>query len=245
MPLDPRYQITALVVLALLPPLLFAVYLRNRERNGREPLSAVFGMFLYGGTAGIVIAVLLHWLFDIGFAGPAGNFGLEASFVAVVIAAPIVEELAKGLGLGYTRNRISELEDGLVYGAAIGLGFAATENLFYGFAAFSENGFDFSILTIAVRIVSSMLLHAGASGLLGFGYGAAVLKGGVAWQTIPFYVLAVALHALYNFLVSGAGTLLGEAWADGLGFVAALVLVFGVIMILSSRIKSLDRLPHA
>ena len=49
-----------------------------------------------------------------------------------VIIAPIIEELSKALGLRLIKNQIFELEDGLIYGAVAGFGFAATENLIYG-----------------------------------------------------------------------------------------------------------------
>src|SRR5947208_7460320 len=60
--------------------------------------------------------------------------------VGAAIVAPIVEEAAKGLGVRAGRPEIQKLLDGLVYGAAAGLGFSATENLFYGIARLLESG---------------------------------------------------------------------------------------------------------
>ena len=57
-----------------------------------------------------------------------------AIVVGAVIIAPFVEEFLKALGMmrAGVKEEVDEVEDGLVYGAACGLGFAATENLMYG-----------------------------------------------------------------------------------------------------------------
>jgi len=139
------------------------------------------------------------------------------------------------MGLTGARKHIRELEDGIVYGTGVGLGFAATENLVYGVTAMLEGGFGIAFATVTVRIFSSMLLHASASGLLGFGYGRVVLGGGVGWQLVPYYLTAVVLHALFNLLVSTEMLL---------GLLAAIIMVATVIGSLQRRIRQLDALPH-
>ncbi len=227
--------LTALVSLSLIPPLLYALYLRSRESHDREPLRAVLGAFVYGGTIGVAVAIVLHLLFAFGYQQTGGPLDLTSGPIAAVVIAPIVEELAKALGLGGARRHMRELEDGIIYGAALGLGFAATENLVYGVAGLLEGGFGVAIGTVVLRTFSSMLLHAGASGLLGFGYGRMVVQGGVVWTLIPFYLAAVGLHALYNFLV-GQEALLGLA--------VAIFMVAIVMSVLRRRIEALDALPH-
>ncbi len=224
-----------LAAMSLLPGLLFLIWVRRQERHDREPFGAVLRAFLYGGTFGVIVAVLLHIVFDIGIAQPNGNFGLSAAFVGAVVAAPVVEELAKGIGLGGVRRHIAELEDGIVYGAAIGLGFGATENLVYGLTAYLESGEMVAVATIVVRVFSSLLLHAGASALLGFGYARLILGGNVIVHLLPYYMLAVLLHAAYNF-VSFVGSTLGLAAAVFIGLT-----VFGK---LRAKIRQLDALPH-
>lgn len=225
-----------LIALSVLPPLLFMLWVRSRERHGREPLSAVLRAFLYGGTVGVLVAVVLNVLLEMGAYPVAAGAGIARPFLAVVIVAPLVEELAKGLGLGTVRTRIQEWEDGLVYGAAIGLGFAATENLVYGLTALADEGTALAVQTVAVRLVSSTILHASSTALLGFGYGVIVLRGGIAAQLLPYYLVAVLLHAAYNFLV------LGNTY---LGFVVSLFMVWLTFSLLQRRIRELDRLPHA
>lgn len=224
-----------LLALSLIPPLLYALYLRSREQHDREPVKAVLGAFLWGGTIGVAVALLLHILFEFGYHQAGGPLSIPDAVLAAVVAAPIVEEIAKALGLRGARRHISELEDGIIYGTALGLGFAASENLVYGIAGLLEGGFSVAISTVVVRTFSSMLLHAAATGLLGFGYSRMVLSGGVVWSLLPFYIAAVGLHALYNFLV-GTEALLGLA--------LGIVMVAVVMGMLRRRIEALDALPH-
>lgn len=228
-------QFGMLVALAFLPPLAFMLWLRAHEKTDREPFRSVLLAFVYGGTVGVAIALLLHVLFQFGFHQGGTPVPISSTILAAVVIAPIVEEVAKAFGLGLHRKHIGELEDGLVYGAAIGLGFAATENMVYGIAALTEGGFGAAVTTISVRVFSSMLLHASASAIVGFGYALAVLRGGVALQVLPFYLVAVVLHAGYNFLVG-----LQVWW----GFVAALALVLLLTGVVRRRIRELDALPH-
>lgn len=227
-----------IAALAFLPPVVFMLWIRAHEHHQREPVRAVLLIFSWGASAGIAIAVLLHTLFEAGFhrfGGPLPAAGVTTALLTVVVIAPVVEEFAKALGLGLVRRQMKEIEDGIIYGAAVGLGFAATENFVYGIAALAEGGVNEAVATIAIRIFSSMLLHASASAIIGFGYGLVVRRGGVAFEVLPHYIGAVILHALYNLLVG-----LAAIW----GFVAALLLVGFLLGFMRRRIRELDALPH-
>jgi RsiW-degrading membrane proteinase PrsW (M82 family) len=220
-----------LLALAFLPPLAFALWVRAHEKTEREPLRAVLGMFVYGGTLGVVIALALILLFDYSIGVEPGGLTL----LSLVVIAPVLEELAKGLGLGLMRRRISEIEDGIVYGAAIGLGFAATENLLYGLEALQSSGFERAAVTIGFRVVSSVLLHAGSTALLGYGYALMRLRGRGVVFLLPYYLLAVLQHSLYNYLVGGQ-----LLWS----FAAAVAMVLVVTGLLRRQIRRLDAQPR-
>lgn len=212
-----------LLALSFLPPIAFALWVRTHERHQREPLGAVLGMFAYGGTLGIAFALVLSLVFGYGLGG--------SPFLGLVVVAPFAEELAKGLGFRFVRRRVREAEDGIIYGAAIGLGFGATENLLYGISSLLDEGLGEAVLTISLRVVSSVLLHAGSTALLGYGYSLVVLRNGSIGLLLPYYLLAVAQHALYNFLV-------GTQYL--VGFAAAVVMVVVVTTLLRRRIRQLD-----
>lgn len=220
-----------LIGMSLVPPLLFARWVRNRERHEREPMGAVMRAFAFGATIGIAIAFILNTLFDTAASTFAADVGLTSGFLTAVVAAPIVEEATKGLGLTSQRKHITEPEDGMIYGAALGLGFAATENLLYGVTAWYEGGVGAALWTVALRILSSTILHAGASALFGYSFGMVVLGRRPDIAILGGYALAALLHATYNVLAS-IQTLLALA--------LAIALVWAVFGVVRRRIERLD-----
>lgn len=227
-------ELGIIVILCLLPPLLFALWIRNRESFQREPISAVLRAFLYGGSLGALAAFVLNTLF-----GTAATRFLDVPFDTVVltavIAAPFFEELVKATGLTTARARINEWEDGIVYGAAIGLGFAATENILYGVTAFFNDGTTNALSVVVLRTVTSTILHATTSALIGFAYSMAVLRDRPAVELLPPYLLAVLIHAVYNFVALQSSLLM---------FVIVVVIVWTIFWYLQKEIKRLDALPH-
>lgn len=201
-------------------------WVRRRERHDREPFGAVLGVFAYGATLGVAAALV--------FSTALLGTGTASLFMAAVIVAPIVEEASKGLGLRFARRHITELEDGLVYGAAAGLGFAATETFLYGLNELLQSDLQGALGLILVRTVSSMLLHASSSALLGFGYSALIMRRGRGPFLAVAYVTAVLLHAAYNYLVSS------NTW---LAFGIAVLVVIAIWSTLMRRLRDLDARP--
>lgn len=223
-----------LIGLSLAPPLLMALWVRNLERHGKEPVGAILGAFGFGATLGVAISFVLNTLFDTAATRFAADIGVTSGVLTAVVAAPVVEEAAKGLGMRTRRAFLLEPEDGFVYGAAIGLGFAATENLLYGATALLEGGVDAALGVLVMRILSSTILHAGASAILGFGIGLAVLRLRGTGTVLGAYLVAVLLHAGYNLLA------VLESWV---AFLAALILVWVVFGKVRRRIEDLDAHP--
>jgi RsiW-degrading membrane proteinase PrsW (M82 family) len=227
-------SLSVLIAAAFLPPLLWMALLRNTERYGREPVARVVQAFLWGAVVGVLVAVVLSLLvilFLLPQIGPAYEFLAQRGFsdpvalVTVCVVAPFVEEFAKALGVLRVRRFINEPEDGLVYGGSAGLGFAATENVLYGLVLLAES-LEASLVLVAIRSVSSALLHATATGSTGYGIGRAKVWGG---SVVPWFLLAVLLHGAFNFLASIGEQLsatYGEATAV-IGLVAAVA--FGVL----------------
>jgi len=249
------YFLLVLLVSAFTMPLIFAALIRNTARHSREPWRFVLKAFAWGAVFSVIIAIIfsLVLIATLGQIGPVNEFLarrlgdplLIPLVIGAVIVAPIVEEAAKGLGVRAGRPEIQKLLDGLVYGAAAGLGFSATENLFYGIEAlFDPNGGPTaSLLVIAVRSFSSSFLHASASAVVGYGLARSWLNRRT-WAFLPFYLIAVAMHASFNLL--SVLTVL-YATQDGLGEIAAFVaaLLFGVIAITAVRFKLASHRPAA
>lgn len=116
-------MIEILFPLAFIPSIIAFIWIRNTERYNKESWVFIIFTFIWGATLAVGIAILIETI--IGF--HIANF-----FLLSVLIAPVVEECFKPLALRIFKHKIDEFEDGLIYGAVAGLGFAATENLIWG-----------------------------------------------------------------------------------------------------------------
>ena len=240
---------TALILVAFVPSLLYLVWIRNTEKHSREPYGTLLKVFAYGAIMSVLIAVVLEVilvaLFDQNIERVYEFLGENPSIpvlVVVCVIAPVVEEFTKALGVFRVRRRkmLIEIENGIVYGAAAGLGFAATENLLYESTAFLTDGVQAWVDTAVLRSLSSALLHATTSALVGLGIARSALQG-KSWM--PYYLGAVVLHGGFNFAAS-FGTIyydsLGES-AYLIGLVAAFAIVVIGVVVMRGKIRQLDR----
>jgi RsiW-degrading membrane proteinase PrsW (M82 family) len=184
-----------------------------------EPWRLVAGTLLWGALPAIVLALIGEALI--------GNYGAYLLGAApgrwfnVVVVAPIVEEICKGLVLIYLlhrhRHEFDGMVDGLLYGALVGIGFSMTENVLYYLAAPPEH-LD---ATIFARGLVFGMNHAVFSACFGFGLGMARDSNDpVRWRIAPTLGLlaAIALHMAHNGLATNA-----KGLAIPLGIAAALL----------------------
>jgi len=166
------------------------------DRYEREPIWLIILSFIWGGLGGTCLAIGLS-------AGPqAGLIALFGDDIGVALTtvgvAPMVEEFTKGLvflPLVFSRQIDTET-DGLMYGAAVGLGFAAIENLLY-YAGAGDAIFE----TIVVRSLFSSIVHCVASSLVGIGVGWAMHRRlSAIWAVVVGYICAVMVHGTWNGL---------------------------------------------
>lgn len=223
-----------LVFLSFLPPLLYTIWIRNTERCHRQQWFSIFLCFLWGATIAVAASFILEIFFEIPLTFSSSLSGLTP-FLLVVVVAPVVEEFTKPLALRLrlVKTNLSELEDGLIYGAVAGLGFSATENLLYGFSFLSE-GFITFLVFMAMRSVGGCLLHASATALTGYGIGKTMMKQSSFFGVLPYFLLAIFLHGSYNFLVSYE--LLGVLS----GLALAFLFVILAITLIRKKIRILD-----
>lgn len=236
---DPATLAAILIGLAFLPPIIYVIYIRNVERFHREPWGAIIRAFLFGAVLSIIFAAILEALLQPQFreySVPNTSINFSQQVILVVIIAPLVEEFTKGLGVRSVRRHISELEDGIVYGAAVGLGFSATENLFYELQALQQNQ-DMSFVAVAgVRSLTSSFLHATAGGILGYGMAKRYLERGFILELLPYYALAVLIHAAFNALA----TFLSYDGVPLFGIALVFIFSFSAIRWTIGRIRYLD-----
>ena len=228
----------ALLMIAFLPPALYAIWIRNTERRHREPWIPLVVCFVWGATLAVVVTVILEVLLRIPLSRSliGGNF---RELVSVAVIAPVVEEFAKPIVLGFkiVRRKSDEIEDGFVYGAAAGLGFSATENLSYEWRYVSAGLLLFLILVV-VRSIACCLVHASTTAITGYGYARSIVERKPFVAALPFFLLAIGIHAFYNsmvFLVSFV--ILGGV----ISIAAAFVFAFLCVRFVRKKIREFDR----
>jgi len=222
--------------------------MRNSEKFQKEPYGRLLRVFFIGGALiSVVVAIILESilldLLNQNVERVYQLFGESPNITTLVLAcviAPLVEELAKSYGVFRVRRFMKEVEDGIIYGAAAGLGFAATENLFYESDAFLTSGAEAFIMTAIVRTLSSALLHASASSVMGLGIARGALEGR-SW--LPYYLGAVVMHALFN-LAASLGPILEEdfgGYASLFGLAAAFMIAIFGIQTVRAKVRVLER----
>lgn len=231
-----------MVLLSFAPPLAYAAWVRNLERREREPWARLAAVFAWGATGGILVAIVVTrgLVESIVYDYPA--WGLAIPFAAFTLFAlvPLAEEPAKAAALLFVRDEHAEPEDGFVYGAVAGLGFAATETFLYAQDAYAAGGLGHMLVVGGLRSFASAFLHATASGLVGYAF----MRSASPWRRLAFLALAILVHAAYNFLLSAQGVL-AELVANAvlygaLGLLGALALAVAAFTLLRRRIRELD-----
>ncbi len=173
------------------------------DRYDREPLHLVAMVFLWGASAAPLAAVTVLPPLE-GFI--AGVDGLRSmTWIGVGVLTPLIEEGAKAVGVILVvvfSSKFDNPTDGVVYGTAVGLGFAVTENVIYGISAGVHMYNTVGILIlVGGRTLLSAGVHAISTATFGGFLGHAVLSGRrlvkAAWTTIGL-VAAVILHGCWN-----------------------------------------------
>ncbi len=232
-------------IVAFLPALVYLAWIRSSERYSKEAWSPLLWAFAYGAFFATIVAAVLELVLvaagtAISQAVPApefvflnGNTTLGGLFLAIVIA-PFVEEGLKASGVLRNSANLRSIADGPVFGASVGLGFGFFETFLYGLALFLVSGLAPAIALVLVRSISSVLLHGSSTGMFGYGY--ARSKFGAAGPgSGAYYLLAVAMHASFNVLASGAvvAKLLGYSqyagYASDVGLVVAILFAVAAI----------------
>lgn len=199
MALSDVLRLVLLFLIALAPPIILAIRLRNAEEHRPEPWRVLSYAFLWGATLAAILSIVVQTSLDDRFRRvliPA-----TALSVLTVVIAPLSEELSKALGLRLIDDKHPEPEDGYIYGGAVGLGFAATENLIYILEAYAVGGEQLATATAFYRGVATVALHGAASAIAGHGIWRARYGGHGAWA-LWGVGSAILLHVAYNALVA-------------------------------------------
>ncbi|GAA3550758.1 hypothetical protein GCM10022197_02030 [Microlunatus spumicola] len=230
--------ITVAVVLFALYGGLFWWFTQHIDRYAHLPRKLLVIAFFWGGFGAIIMASYANSPI-LSLLGKA--FGLSwASDWGAGIAAPIDEELAKGLGLllliALASRAVSTAFDGFILGAFIGLGFQIVEDLTYAVAAAGKGfGADPSgsvLQLVEVRAVFGLGAHIAYSAIFCTGLVLFLGRPGQPRRVgagLGLMLTAMLLHGVWD----NSGGILGPA----IGFaLVAWVLLTALTLVIVVRV---------
>jgi RsiW-degrading membrane proteinase PrsW (M82 family) len=191
------------MILALFPLAGVLLAVRIVDRWEPEPRGLLALAVGWGAIASVGIALGVDLLLTLAL-GVDGSVARDV--FRTVLQAPVVEEVAKGLGVflifATARRAFDGPVDGIVYGALVGAGFAFTENIQYFAISFIEGGPAETSATFFLRGILSPFAHVMFTSVTGFALGLAARRGMPAGQALGPWLVglagAIALHALWN-----------------------------------------------
>lgn len=202
----------ALVLGSFVVPVVYVTYLAEADILAARPRMLTL-TFVLGAALGLPIAIWLE-----------RTAGVEPGSLSGALAIAVIEELAKVLGVAWLLGRSSSRfqMDGVVYGAAAGMGFAAFETVLYGVHRLEAPGA--LLATLAMRSLLAPFGHGTWTAIV-----CATIwrnKGRRALRLDPAvlgaFALAVGLHALWDWQPLPRS--LGLLWFVALGAVGIWVL---------------------
>jgi protease PrsW len=200
-----------LIRAGVLQTMLYLCFVRAIDLYEREPLRYVLSVFIWGFAVATTIAIFFNTLAETTFESLVSK--QEANVLTAVFVAPVVEESSKGLALfiifviaylAASRRRglieFAGVMDGIVYGSAVGFGFALAEDILYGL--------QFGAETFIMRRILGGFGHAAFTSLTGIGIGLIPFFNSTVMKIVaPLLGLlgAILLHATFNFLATTMG----------------------------------------
>ena len=218
---NPNLFPTVVMLGNFLVPVTYVAFFYEHRHLSQLTMPTTALSFFYGGVLGVFAAALLEPLF------------IRHLTFATAFVVGLIEEFAKILGvlvIARRRRHDSEL-DGLILGAAAGMGFAALESNGYAFSAFLRSGGSLS-LTVLVTLLRGLLSP------VGHGTWTAILASVLFRESVAgrfhinrkvmgAYVTVALLHGLWDglpsaitaLLSSGVDLIIGQATVGAVGLV--------------------------
>ena len=169
-----RYAPIAIVLGAALLPVLYLIYFYDVAVYEDEPVIVLAFTFLTGAVLGAALSLAFYRTL-IGQRGLSLTAGPSTSYViTTALVLPLLGQLLMLVGplaLYFLRPRFSDILDGLVFGVASALGFAAAQSVVYAWLIITgplQRGgsfLDWALPTLRVTLLTPML-YAAATGLI-------------------------------------------------------------------------------
>ncbi len=230
---NPNLFPTVVMIGNFLVPVTFVAFFYERRRLSQLSLPTTALSFFYGGVLGVLAASILEPIF------------IRQSDIFTVFTVGFIEEFVKILGVLMIarRWRHDQEMDGLVLGAAAGMGFAALESSGYAFSAFllSRGSLSAVVIVTLLRGILSPVGHGTWTAIL-----ASVLfresngnRFHINRKVLGAYFTVAILHGLWD----GVPGLVAVLFSSGLDVLVSQFLIGGLgLLILWRRWREAMRL---
>jgi RsiW-degrading membrane proteinase PrsW (M82 family) len=182
-----------LIIIALAPVFVIAVYIYIRDKYEREPVRLLLISLVVGCIITIPVVFIERYL---SIPGQAFMGLASAAWNAFVVAA-FTEELFKFIALYlliWKNRHFNEKFDGIVYACFISLGFAGIENILY----VTDGGMSVGI----TRAFTAIPAHALFGVMMGYQFGLArFYPKERSWRLFLALLIPILLHGIYDFIL--------------------------------------------
>lgn len=179
----------AILSAGIAPGLALLSYFYLKDEYDSEPISVVFRAFVFGALLVFPI-MFIQYVLEV-------ESVVQSELVRAFFSISLLEEFFKWFILIYIVYQHVEFDDpydGIVYGAAVSLGFATAENIFYLVA----NGLDTAIGRALLPVSSHALFGVIMGYYLGKGKFSAISKR--KWLTFSL-LFPFLLHGIYDYIL--------------------------------------------
>ncbi|TVP82836.1 MAG: protease PrsW [Alkalicoccus sp.] len=173
---------------AFAPAAALLLFFYLKDEFGQEPVYMVIRSFVFGALLVFPVIFIQFVITE--------ETGAASMLFQVIVQTALLEEFLKWFVVLLTvffHVHFNQRYDGIVYACAVGLGFAAMENVFYLLA----DGLD----TAFLRAVFPTTSHALFGVVMGYYLGAAKFSSRKKLFLAAALVVPVLLHSAYNFIL--------------------------------------------
>ncbi len=219
--------------IAIAIPLLTVYVFVTQDAFGTVDARTLLICLLWGAVGAYGLALAINTL--------TVRAGLLDSGQVIRLSGPVIEEILNAAILVYIirRPQFRYHVDGALYGIAVGVGFALSENVFTYLPAAG----DAVLGTALSRVLSTSLMHATASGLVGISLGLLRRAHGEDRRRWPLIGLlaAIAVHLGYNNVVRELDGRLLLLVAIGMGAAGGLLVAWLIRRALAEEKRRFSR----
>ncbi len=230
------------------PMFVFAAFVYWLDRYEKEPKILFGAAFVWGAVIAAGGAFILNTALGMGIYIFTGSEN-AAEMGTTSIIAPIVEEFLKGLAVAIVfflfYKEFDSILDGIIYGAIVALGFAATENTLYIYRnGYLEDGWGGLFFLVFIRVIIVGWQHPFYTAFTGIGFAIARTHRNILIKLLaPLmgFGIAITTHAFHNTfggIIGGLGGLAAGTFIDWVGWASMLVFIIWMMARERSIVKA-------